>query len=365
MVTRQAGCLLHKTRRIGVAALAALALAACSPQGDDAPPAIPQVKTFVVPDAEDAFGTSFTFKAEPYREVNIAFERGGILDSLPVKVGDRLDTGDLIASLDRQALRLNLDAARAEARRLGAEAKRLGDLLAKNYVSPSQFDSVDAAREAAVSRVGLLEKDLRDAVLTAPFAGEIAAVYVDNHLSIAPSQPIARLVDLSKLGMWVDVPEHIVVLHKEKMEYRAEAVFDIHPDERFPVTIDEIGPEASRVTGTFPVRLVMVQPADKRLLAGMSGRLYVSAANESLGLAPAYPLPASALVYLPGAPQGAVWKIDNDHLVISPVVIREISQERVLVTEGVTSGDEIVISASGSFREGQHVARLPVEDARQ
>lgn len=150
-----------------------------------------------------------------------------------------------------------------------------------------------------------------DTVLAAPFAGKIAATYVENFQTVQAKEPIVRLLDTSRIEMTVDIPESGISL----IPYAKDIVCTFKPSEdqeiHVPARIKEIGAEASRTTRTYPVTLIMDQPKDGQIeiLPGFAGtargRVELPEGAEERGLE----VPASAV--FEGEPgQEFVWVVD-------------------------------------------------------
>src|SRR5262245_41510806 len=113
----------------GVAiALSILQLAGgCSPQAPNGPDVARPVKTMVVAAGGETHVRSFPGKVEASKRVELAFQVPGLLVKLPVREGQRVSKGEVIAQLRKdefqarlKALQGQLDKARAALRALQA-----------------------------------------------------------------------------------------------------------------------------------------------------------------------------------------------------------------------------------------------------
>ena len=109
-----------------------------------------------------------------------------------------------------------------------------------------------------------------DDELEAPFDGSIVGIYVENFQDVKPKQPVARLINLARVEMWVDIPEQLISRTSYIKSLRVR--FDTFPDRELSASIKEVGREATQATGTYPVNLIMDQPSDFTILPGMAGR---------------------------------------------------------------------------------------------
>ncbi len=152
--------------------------------------------------------------------VEVATEMTGKLESVAVRVGDAVEPGQVLATLDRRQLehqrsveRAALRTAEAERRRRRLEADRaaeaerrraeLGGLVSREQQEASRFDSAVASAalaaaaaevERAQARIEQLEAQLAKAQIRAPFAGKVARRYLDAGTVAAAGTPILRLI---------------------------------------------------------------------------------------------------------------------------------------------------------------------------
>jgi RND family efflux transporter MFP subunit len=116
--------------------------------------------------------------------------------------------------------------------------------------------------------------------------------------------------------------------------------------------VREVSPRADPITGTFKVRIGLIEPpAGLRLGSTVTGtmRMETAAAIE---------IPGSALVRA-GA-QSAVWIVDPKTQTVSqrPIRVAGHDAERVVVAEGLEAGDVIVTAGVQALHSGQKVRLL-------
>jgi len=152
--------------------------------------------------------------------VEVVAEIEGRVEELPVRVGDRVDRGDLIARLDTRRLRhelsierADLATSRAQRDRIALEAERaeqehqrrlaLEGLLSQEESESSKFDRDRARIELQVAgaelarveaRIEQLETDLERSEIRAPFDGVVALRYLDPGAVAAAGTPVVRLI---------------------------------------------------------------------------------------------------------------------------------------------------------------------------
>jgi len=103
--------------------------AACSRQETDRPETIRPVKTIAVAGATEPDTHTFPGRVDASRQVQLAFQVPGVLVHLPVKEGQRVTKGEIIAQLRRDEFQARLDTAQAQLDQAKANlgALRLGE----------------------------------------------------------------------------------------------------------------------------------------------------------------------------------------------------------------------------------------------
>ncbi|MGH3797283.1 MAG: efflux RND transporter periplasmic adaptor subunit [Pseudonocardiaceae bacterium] len=115
---------------------------------------------------------SATGTIEPAQQANLSFGVSGQVTTVPVTVGQQVQAGQTLATMDAAALPSQVAQARATV--ASNTAKVAADQASS--ASAAQLDSDDAALSAANAQLAAAEQNLSKATLTAPFAGTVAAV---------------------------------------------------------------------------------------------------------------------------------------------------------------------------------------------
>jgi RND family efflux transporter MFP subunit len=356
-------------------ALLALALAGCA---DEAPPAkdpVRPVRAMQVADASAFKARQFPGRAKAAQEVELSFRVSGPLIALPVKVGDAVKKGDVVARIDPRDFNVQvknveaqLQQARATAKKTEADVKRLDGVRARNpgFVAQVDYDAAVQGRDAAAANVSALRASvaaardqLRYATLKAPFEGVVVDTYVENFEDVRERQPIVRIVDDSRIEFVVNIPENLISLAPQVKVVKVE--FDAFPGEPLDATIKEIGTEASAATRTYPVTLAMDQPEGKRILPGMAGNAYgepPEGARES-----GAEVPVTAVFTDEAGEQSFVWIVDEQAKTVSrrAITAGELTERGILVTEGLSAGEWVATAGVHYLREGQPVRLLEQE----
>ena len=368
----------HRARPRSIFAIAGLCLLVLAGCGEEAPPTeevVRPIKAFRVADAGAFARRFFPGQAKATQEIELSFRVGGPLITRQVDVGTEVEEGDVVATIDPRDYEVNLRAAegqlskaRAAFKRTEADYRRLRNVQDEDpgAVSQSAVDRAAESRDRAKASIDSQQATVdaaRDrlgyAVLTAPFDGTVAAVYVENFEEVRSQQPIARIVDDSRIEMVISIPENLISYTPHVTNIIV--TFDAFPDQPLPAEIKEIGNEASATTRTYPVTLIMDQPEGSKILPGMAGTARGTPPAE-LGEAELV-VPVSAVFSSDDGTQSFVWIFgEQDNAVARrEVKVGELTSTGLQILDGLESGELIATAGVNYLREGQVVRPIEPE----
>lgn len=308
----------------------------------------------------------------PFTEATVKAKVAGELVAVPVREGESVKQGQMLARIDLTEVSAKVaareaDVAAAKAQLVWAEKNRNQQkaLLEKAFISQSAFDNIQSNYDVAVAKLHAADAELvvarksqGDAVLVAPFSGIVSARLAQPGERVALDAKVVSIVDLSRLQLEATVPPAAIgeVKIGQTMNFKVEGF----GERAFAGRIERINPAANAGSRSISVYAV-IENADGLLRAGMFAQGALTLARMDNALA----VPASAVREEIG--QTFVYAIDNGLLKRRNVKVGAADAEgRVQVLEGLAAGDRIVRANLGSLREGAQ-ARLagpePVETA--
>ncbi len=338
------------------ASLGLLATIAC---GEHAPPPdIPRPVVAMQVAHSGAFeGRWFPGRAKATREANIAFEVAGRLVERPVEVGDVVEKGQLLAKLDPRDFQNALNQARAARTRALAFRDRVAQAARTGAVSRQELTDAVAEFEAIDAEVAIRSKALEDSELYAPFGGTVSATLVENFENVLAKEVIMRVLDTAKIELVIDIPETLISNAAYVESFRVR--FAAFPGREFPAEIVEISNEATDVTRTYPVNLLIEQPEDVTIRPGMAGeasaKIVLPDQEEERE---AHEVRLSALV-TDNQERSFVWVLDPEANTVSrrDIEVMETTNRGVMV-QGLDRGEWVVVDGAWLLREGQRVRLL-------
>jgi membrane fusion protein (multidrug efflux system) len=292
----------------------------------------------------------------------VAAEVAGRVTDILVDEGNRVEAGAPVLAIDperrtleRDSALARLNEARAQARDAAADYKRVRDLKEKKVASQQQLEQAETDHKLAQSRLaaaeaelGVLDRALRDATVTAPFAGFVAKREVSRGEYVQPGQTLFELVALDPIEVEFRIPE-VDLARVEKGQVVAVSLAPF-PDEIFEAVVTFVAPTIDSDTRTLRVKAELENP-EGRLRPGLFARIDLGVANRT-GVAM---IPEDAV--LQRADGEVVFRVGDDNRVERLVI--ETGERRngmVEIARGPRPGEYVVARGQAWLTDGQLVS---------
>jgi RND family efflux transporter MFP subunit len=278
---------------------------------------------------------------------------------LPVREGDRVAAGQVIAEFDTAQLRnqlaerqATLESARATLAQTERTRASNAQLVKQSFISKNAFDTADdayraqaAAVQAAEAQLAQTQLLLSDAVVRAPIAGQVAKRYVQPGEKVAFDAPLLYIVDLSRLELQAQAP----VADVARIAQGAEVEVEIEglAGQPYRGRIDRINPTTEAGSRMIAV-YVMLPNEDGRLRGGMFAKVRLQVGSD----APVPALPVTAVQDDRG--QSYVWIVADGRLARRNVVTgaRDERAQRIEITSGLNGDEQVIGTKFDNLRDG-------------
>lgn len=363
---------MKKTKRFRTlmgSGLALVLLSSCKPpQNTDSKPetqafgAAP-VKIFKVVRQRISEKLFYTGTIEAWQRINVTPDVGGKIERITVNEGDQVVKGQVLAELDTQAIRLQLE--QAEAAKAVSQAnlnnartnwERMERLYKEKAVSEQQYeqvklgyDSAKAQLSQAEAAVNLAKHNLNVSIMKAPFSGIIASKNAEVGDVINPMMGgfspgsgggVLTLVDFSRIKIRVEVSGADIPLIRKGQEtiLRVPTI----PGREFRGTIQVVNQAADPQTKKFGIEVAVENP-DLVLRPGTFGQIIIEVQTHE-----------NALV----VPQKAI--LENTHVFVArdgqaakrEVVLGLQNSELIEILSGLEEGDMVITEGNFGLEDG-------------
>lgn len=300
------------------------------------------------------------------RLARLSSEVAGQVETLHVELGDRVEAGAPLVTLDAELARIALQAARAatrearaaleDARRRLAEAERLSAELtiAETELRARRAEvEMDAAtvevREAGERREAAL---LARHTLQAPFSGVVSQRMTQAGEWLAPGAPVVELTATAPLRIDFEVPQELYPRITPRLALRVS--LDALPGRELAAHVIASVPRSDPQSRTF-LLLTRLDDAAVPIIPGMSARARLRLADGREGVTVA----RDALLRYPDG-RVTVWVLerrdDGTHAVREQrVELGRAFDGLVEVRSGLEAGARVVVRGNEGLVEGQRV----------
>ena len=288
--------------------------------------------------------------------VDLSFQVNGQVVTFPVEEGETVPAGELVAQLDLEPFELSLERADLEAQQAERALGRITQLTGTT-VSEAAREDADTAFQLARVRLRNAEYDLEHATLHAPFDALVSARLVENFTTVAVGAPVIRLHNMSELRIEIDVPEVL-------FQQAAGGAFDVFAqfpssEELYPLELREVIAEATAIGQSFTVSMSLDPPEDLTILPGSTATVIVREQTSNTRMQ----MPISAVGI---APDGSTYALlfepangsDSGTVRAVPITVEPDEAGFVIVTNGLSDGDEVVGAGVAQLSDGQAIRRF-------
>jgi len=353
---------LNRSRWLGGLLLAALTLSACGDRGQGNAAGADQkaekkeatIPVEVTIAARRGITSSYSSTAalEARGEAQVVAKTSGVLLQLMAEEGDRVKAGQVLARLDPERPRLELQRAQAMLAKLESEYKRAKELYDRKLLAADAQERIrfDLDTQRAVYEMARLE--LSYTQIVAPIDGVIAQRLVKEGNLIQNAQSLFRIVDTDPLEAVLNVPERELAILRPGMPVSLGV--DSAPGMQFEGRIARISPVIDPGSGTFRVTCEFTDDSGA-LKPGMFGRINVVYAQREAALT----VSRESLIEGDGAT--SVFVIRDGKARRVPVRLGLLNGGLVEILDGVEEGDQVVTTGKVTLRDGVAVQVLNAE----
>jgi len=300
---------------------------------------------------EEAVGTVRT-----QREVMVAPRIMGTILELPVRAGDPVKQGQLLARLDDRDVRTRLEQARSavtaaesEFTRAKKDNDRFARLRQEDAVPQQQFEQAQAAYRGASARLTGAREALKEAEIHLGYAeirSSIDGFVVEKDMEVgdmaSPGRPLLLLQEGGPMQLEAAVREGLAgaVELDDPLQVRVDAI-----GETLTGTVQEKVPAADPRSRSFLEKVSL--PQTPGLRSGMFGRLYIPT-----GWVAPLTVPRDAVQRFGQLEQ--VWVVTDPAAPARRYVRTGRSYEdRVEVLSGLDEGERVLVFAPGAVSRGR------------
>jgi multidrug efflux system membrane fusion protein len=306
---------------------------------------------------------------QAYYAVQLRPRVDGTLTEVPVKEGQDVKKGDLLAVIDPRPYKASLDVAlakkqqdQAQLSNAQADLARYTSLVRQDFASRQQLETqqsmvkqFSAAILGDEAQVEAAQLNLSFCYITAPFDGRVGLRNVDpgNIVRAAEATPIVSVTQIQPISTTFTLPQDSLPAIMRAMERHPLDVVVYASDNKTELDRGTLlTPDNTIDSGTGTIKLKATFPnAHRTLWPGQFVNVRLLLGSETNVIAVAAPAvqhgPNGLFVYLIGA---------NDTVSVQPVEVTRQEGDVYVVSKGLAEGAVVVATGQSRLQAGTHVA---------
>jgi membrane fusion protein, multidrug efflux system len=308
---------------------------------------------------------------QAYYAVQLRPRVDGTLTQMPVKEGQDVKKGDLLAVIDPRPYQAALDVAAAKKQQDQAQLanaqtdlSRYMSLVQRDFASRQQMDTQQAmvkqftaALTGDDAQIEAAQLNLSFCYITAPFDGRIGLRNVDpgNLVRSAEATPIMSVMQIHPISVTFTLPQDNLPAINAAMAQRKLDVVVYAADNKTELDRGSLlTPDNSIDAGTGTIKLKAVFPnASNTLWPGQFVNAWLRLGTDTDAIA----VTASAVQHGP-AGLFVYQMAPNNTVTVQPVVVAREEGGLAVISSGLTAGATVVASGQSRLQAGSRVSVL-------
>ena len=283
---------------------------------------------------------------EAEAEAEVVAKVSGVVKQIFMEEGYSVKAGQMLAKLDDEQYRLELNQAQSILEKTSSEFERNESLFRNKIVSQESYEKTKSEYNTQKAAFDLAKLRLDYTEIKAPISGVVSRRFIKVGNMVKVDQPTFQVTDFDPLLSVLHVPEK--EMSKLQVGYPAKLTADALPGSEFKGKISRISPIVDAGTGTFKVT-VEVNDRTCKLKPGMFTRVEIVYDTHEKAIL----VPKNAI--LTEDTQAWVFVVNSDTVTKEEVQIGYSNSTHVEVLSGLNVGDIVVTTGLGSLRDGSKI----------
>jgi len=283
-------------------------------------------------------------------ETYLSFKTGGIIERILVKEGDRVQAGQLLATLDLTEIRAMHAQAKIAFEKAKRDLTRAKNLYKDSVATLEQMQNSESLYEVSRQQLNAAEFNLTHSEIRALKSGIILKKLASEGQVTGPGSPVL-LVNGASNHPWIlrlaVSDQHWAMLKKgdqAEIDIQALNLQNIH------ATVSRKSEMADAYTGTFSIDLILdKQP--QSIAAGMIAKARIQASKTSQ----VWQIPYEALLDANGNEAFVFVADENNTAKKVKIRFSQIHDNYILVESGLENFSKLIVKGSAYLKDGSKI----------
>ncbi|MBK8371286.1 MAG: efflux RND transporter periplasmic adaptor subunit [Saprospiraceae bacterium] len=288
----------------------------------------------------------------PGEKVDIKSEISGRVVQMNFKEGTFVKKGQTLVKLDDATLQAEKKEDFASNRTGSDQRKRQKQLLSAKAISQEEYDLTEANLNILKSNVDIINTQIAETVITAPFQGVVGFRNISIGAMITPADVITTLHSIQPVKIEFSVPER----WSKDLKTGQSISFTISSDKKVrKANIYAIDPQINPNNRSLVLRAMYPNPGGEILPGAFTD---IKIAEGIKGSFVAIP----SMAYVPDISGALVYLQKEGKVIPVKVIAASRSESEVFLESGVTPGDTVITTGLLQLKPGMPVQVLTKEN---
>lgn len=330
--------------KLFIIACLGLCLVACQPQTQNETSAIP-VHVLTMDTTESVFTHTYVGHVEASQSTLLSYNFGGRVTDVYCHVGQRVNQGQALVKVDDTQQRNSLEAAKAALQQAQDGYERVQKVYNKGGIPEVQLVDIETKLKQAQTLVDAAQQEWDNTTLRAAEEGVVTAVYAYQGQVLLPAQSAVEVADNKQMIVVIPVPEKQIshIRLKDKSTIFIPAI-----DFNCEGVVVEKELTSSSPAHTYNVKLNILMSEHAQILPDMVAKVQLFSDRQSGIIVPS----ECIQTHKEGK---SVWVVKDGLAERRQIKTGVFTSTGVIVTEGLTCGDVVVIEGYQKLSRGAKV----------
>lgn len=293
-----------------------------------------------------SFTLEFTGTSYPDKELDIAAETAGKLASVNFELGQHLQPGGILATIDDKIKKLAYESAKIDAEKLKKDYVRTENLYKGGTASEQELDKAKQSYETAANKVEECEKQIAYTKITTSIPGIVTKKNVEKGSYVNNGTIIASIVDISKLKIKMNISENNV--YYLETGNTVKITTNVYPGMEFSGKIKYISPNTNEAHN-YQVEAEMANSTKNPIKAGTFVTVNSTIKTGKDGLF----IPREAL--LGSINDAKVYVVEEGKARIHKITVGRQSEDKLEVISGLSEQDKVITSGQVNLADNKPI----------
>jgi membrane fusion protein (multidrug efflux system) len=276
----------------------------------------------------------------------VAPMQGGRVNSIK-PIGARVKAGESLCDIEGEKYGAALEAAKAQVEVTKGDLERDKINVEKGSLGRAVLDSRNLAYQNARMALATAQRAYEDCQCQAPFDGVLVSRSIEKYQTVSPGVPTVRLSRVDHLEAIIAIPETEAFSFEDGM--KTEFRLLQRPDKAYEGRLSSLDRAVDTKSRTVTARIDIAN-VDGSLKPGMVGRASILRRSYKSAVV----VPSTALLRLQNGISAMV--IENGVARQRIVHVGPVGADSTLITDGLHSGDKLVVTGGFQISEGTRVS---------